>query len=402
MSVGQKLVGQMQKLTSEDVYGANGSMDKKIAAGSAGMKEIQHDPDIIKFMEFKSPELVQSAKADFYKTNPPEAPLELPRQVVFEAITLAYQGGDSPDVEEQALIDKVREKTQGVYENPYLRQNCYAFAVEGANIRNANPMGIGAIPGNVNEGLAAIDGKTDSETIIRRVTEDGAIPAGSDPSKLDIPKGMRLVAMYEDPGHDYHFNRIDLSADGKQIAMTGKNGIIGHEDEILQRTYDVDEAFDPDKSNVMNYSSKYEFKQFFYVPEKGLNVGMDAHLIKQGKLEAIRENEHPLEYAQRVDVATFLELHADKPAAQVAEAQGQKVENVAMSPAELQNRVAGVEPLGGSFPGQKQDNIMQRIMQHFSSMFTAEGPSNERDVGPQQNQMNRNPGLSGPGLSMGA
>ncbi len=306
---GQKLAAQMQRLTPDDVYGVNGSMQEKIKAGSKEMAALQHDADIIKYAEHLDPKGVAANKAEFYANHSKDAPFELSRQLTSMALTYATQGS-SDDPKEQALIDAAAKKAEGVNDNPYLRQNCYAFAVEGVNLGSANPIGLGAVPGNVTMGRDALDGKTDAATIIDRVRRDGAIPAGTDPSKLNIPKGMRLVAMYEDPGHDYHFNRIDQSADGKKIAMTGKDGLQGKATEILQREYAMGDAFNASngKNNVMNYSQKYQFKQFFYVPQQGLNVGMDAHLISKGKLEPQQSGETTQDYAMRVDVAYHEEI----------------------------------------------------------------------------------------------
>lgn len=62
----------------------------------------------------------------------------------------------------------------------------------------------------------------------------------------------------------------------------------------------------------MNYSGSYEFARFFYVPEDGLNVGMDAKLIKEGKMEPKGEIESTEDYVKRVDVAYFGSCNSGK------------------------------------------------------------------------------------------
>lgn len=420
--IGEKLAGQMQRITSEDVYGVNGSMTEKVKAGSIGMGALQHDKDIIEYATRLDPEGVAAARKEFYASNPKTAPFELPRHQTSLAITYAIQGR-SDDPKEQALMNKIAKKAEGVHDNPYLRQNCYAFAVEGANLRDANPIGLGAVPGSVTMGKDALDGKTDGATIIDRVTKDGAIPAGSDPSKLDIPAGMRLVAMYEDPGHDYHFNRIDISADGKSIAMTGKDGIRGHESEMLQRDYPIAEAFNEanGKQNVMHYSQKYEFRQFFYVPQEGLNVGMDAHLIKNGTIEPMGKDETPKDYAKRVDVAYHDEMQRAGPVIAPPEAAPTTiapaiatpptaaaitpVENTPLAATQLRQELAGAEPMTGALSGQKESGgLWNKLVALFSGPNT---PSQESSLQQQQAQklqqeqvMQRQMQMSGPGLSM--
>jgi hypothetical protein len=309
----------------------------------------------------------------------------------------------------------------------------------------ANPIGLGAVPGNVNMGMDAFDGKVDKDTIAERVIQDGAIDAGSDPSKLDIPEGHRLIALYTNDG-DYHFNRIDVSADGTKIAMTGKNGFAGAGEEdggILKREYDAKDAFDPDaKKNVMNYSGSYEFARFFYVPQEGLNVGMDAHLIKEGKMEPKAEGESIEDYGKRVDVA-YLEAatggggeepaqentaqlaaaapaqeepaqeNTTKPAA-AAPAQEESgppqppqtndpiqvaaspKENTPLDPEKLNATMAGVTPMSDSFSGQTSDTKLAGVMKDYSEAGPKAGP--DQDV---QNRQNLAMNTKQPDMSMG-
>lgn len=394
MSTGERLMGQMGRLKSEDVFGVDGSTEVQKKPGSVGMEVLQHDQAMIKYAERQMPELIQEERADWDKKHPGQE-FQLSRHATSLATTLATQG-EATEPEDQALQAVIKHRIGDVHNNDYLRQNCYAYAMEGADMGKANPVGIGAVPGNVNMGMGAMDGKVDKDTITERVIQDGALDAGSDPSKLDIPKGHRLVALYTNDG-DYHFNRIDVSPDGTKVAMTGKNGFAGAGEEdggILKREYDAKDAFDPDaKKNVMNYSGSYEFARFFYVPEDGLNVGMDAHLIKEGKMEPRAEGESIEDYGKRVDVAYLEAATAGSEPAPVAQ------ENKPLPAAELDSKLAGVEPMKDALSGQPPSKEMSGVMADYASSGPSAEPSQQlANSGLAQQQMQRTPSLS-PGSS---
>jgi hypothetical protein len=425
MAVGEKLLGQMKPLSSEDVYGDNGSMEVQKRPGSVGMESLQSDPAMIKYAEKTLPDLIKEERAEWAEKHPGQE-FQLSRHATSLTTTLATQG-EASEPEDQALQAVIKHRIGDVHNNDYLRQNCYAFAVEGADMSKANPIGLGAVPGNVNMGMSAFDGKVDKNTIAERVIQDGAIDAGSDPSKLDIPKGHRLIALYTNDG-DYHFNRIDVSADGTKIAMTGKNGFAGAGEEdggVLRREYDAKDAFDPDaKKNVMNYSGSYEFARFFYVPQEGLNVGMDANLIKNGKMEPKAEGESIEDYGKRVDVA-YLEAAtggggepAQENAAQLAAAAPAQEqsgpppqppqtndpiqvaaapkENTPLDPEKLNVAMTGVTPMNDSFSGQVSDAKLAGVMKDYSDAGPKTGP--DQDI---QNRQNFAMNAKQPDMNMG-
>lgn len=135
MSTGERLMAQMGRLKSEDVFGVDGSMEVQKKPGSVGMEVLQSDPAMIKYAEKNLPDLIQEERADWDKKHPGQE-FQLSRHATSLAVTLATQG-ESTEPEEQTLQAVIKHRIGDVHNNDYLRQNCYAYAVEGADMSRA-------------------------------------------------------------------------------------------------------------------------------------------------------------------------------------------------------------------------------------------------------------------------
>ncbi|QQG37078.1 MAG: hypothetical protein HYS17_04750 [Micavibrio aeruginosavorus] len=258
-AVTNNLAKQSRELTSEDVY------HQRPQTGPDAWT-IMSDPDLIKF-------------ADKTLSAPIEPEGGLSRHNASLALTLALNG-ESTNPEVTALQQKIVEKYKDAQSNPYLRANCYSFAV---GDRGTNAMFVAASPGEAAMGMDANDGAVDAPTIIKRAVADGLEYVGQDPEKIEIPQGKRLVALYTHEGEDYHWTRFDKGPDGGMV-VSDKFGVQGDGSEVHVRK--VDNIYD---EMANDFGNGYQFQAFFLVPDEGIDVGMDAHMRRNAELPSLQQ-----------------------------------------------------------------------------------------------------------------
>jgi hypothetical protein len=233
-----------------------------------------------KFFELqRDAELIQFYADTFGK---PDNPAELSRHEASLAMTM-IKHGDDPDPAVQERLQALQEKFKDVFDNRYMRENCYTAAVGRLEDQGKVPLFMGATPGEAAMGIAA-SGKTDPSSIISGAIADGLSYAGNDPAKLNPPEGMRVVAVYfkpEAPGEspDFHWVKYAQSPGGELMAVQ-KLGVQGHESEVLSNGTTLG------AERAQTYGHGYKIGAYFYVPNEGIkNLGLYGHGVANGYID---------------------------------------------------------------------------------------------------------------------
>ncbi len=233
-----------------------------------------------KFFELqKDPELIQFYTDTF---GNPDSPTELSRHEASLAMTM-IKHGDDPDPAKQAKLQALGDKFKDVFENRYMRENCYTAAVGRLEDQGKVPLFMGATPGEAAFGISA-SGKTDPSSVIRGAVADGLSYAGNDPAKLDPPEGMRVVAVYFKPeapgeGGDFHWVKYAQSPGGELMAVQ-KLGVQGHEGEVLSNSTTLN------MERAQTYGHGYKIGAYFYVPNEGIkNLGLYGNGVANGYID---------------------------------------------------------------------------------------------------------------------
>lgn len=202
------------------------------------------------------------------------SPPKLTRFGGFLALTGAFNARPLNANGEKQLWE-IRQRWEHVLDNQSYRTNCYSFAV-GDN--TSNQLLVMASPGQRVSGQE-FDPTYYHSDVLRSAIKGGLVFAGRDPAKLQIPPGQRVVMMYHMVGHDYHWVRLDRTADGK-LAASSKFGV---EPDI--RHWPVHNIYNEIKRTYAEPgASGYTFRAFFLIPEDGIDVGLDAYYKSKGEL----------------------------------------------------------------------------------------------------------------------